>query len=130
MRGSRSFVARLDGTLNTATGAVVMSGRVARGAYRGSWVEEQGQLVDPATARFEGTIDVFTTPGIREYPLPNPASQPLVIILGPDQNLWFTEFLGNRIGVMRRNGRLVAEYEIPTRDSRPDVLVAGPDGAI
>jgi hypothetical protein len=59
VKGRRAFTARLSGTLNTATGAVAMSGRVIKGRYKGAWVEEHGQLVDPATSRFQGTIDVF-----------------------------------------------------------------------
>lgn len=59
IKGRRAFTARLSGTLNTNTGAVAMSGRVTKGRYKGAWVEERGQLVDPATLRFQGTIDVF-----------------------------------------------------------------------
>ena len=56
--GERSFTARLHGTLDTLTGAVEMKGRVVEGYLEGSQVREAGQLVDPATLAFEGTIDV------------------------------------------------------------------------
>jgi hypothetical protein len=56
--GERSFTARLHGTLDTNTGAVEMKGRVVEGYLDGSQVREAGQLVDPATSAFEGTIDI------------------------------------------------------------------------
>jgi hypothetical protein len=56
--GPKSFTARLSGTLDTVTGAVAMKGRVVEGYLRGSKVSEQGQLVDPGTLAFQGTIDI------------------------------------------------------------------------
>jgi hypothetical protein len=57
--GSSSFTTRLSGILNTETGAVVMNGRVSEGYLLGAQVHEEGQLVDPATLRFVGTIQLF-----------------------------------------------------------------------
>ena len=57
--GSQSFTARLKGVLNTKTGAVVMNGRVIDGYLVGARVHEQGQLVDPNTSRFVGTIRIM-----------------------------------------------------------------------
>ena len=54
--GRKSFTARLSGTLDTTTGAVAMRGRVVEGYLRGAKVRERGQLVDPETSAFEGTI--------------------------------------------------------------------------
>jgi hypothetical protein len=59
--GPQSFTARLHGTLDTTTGAVEMKGRVVEGYLEGSQVREAGQLVDPATSAFVGTIDVRPT---------------------------------------------------------------------
>jgi hypothetical protein len=59
--GEQSFTARLHGTLDTTTGAVEMKGRVVEGHLEGSQVRESGQLVDPATSAFEGTIDIRPT---------------------------------------------------------------------
>lgn len=59
--GSDSFVADLTGILNLNTGRVVMNGRVvsaADPALVGAQVHEEGQLVDPATSTFQGTITV------------------------------------------------------------------------
>jgi hypothetical protein len=57
--GAKSFTARLSGILNTQTGNVVMTGSVVDGYLQGARVDEQGQLVDAATLRFEGTIRVM-----------------------------------------------------------------------
>ncbi len=56
--GERSFTARLAGTLNTETGKVKMRGSVIEGWHLGARVKERGQLVDPATSRFVGTIKI------------------------------------------------------------------------
>jgi hypothetical protein len=57
--GDRSFTARLDGLLNTQTGAVVMDGSVTEGYLLGARVHETGQLADAATSRFTGFITMF-----------------------------------------------------------------------
>jgi hypothetical protein len=54
--GASSFTARLDGILNTRTGRVVMNGNVISGYLVGAQVHEAGQLVDPATLEFAGSI--------------------------------------------------------------------------
>jgi hypothetical protein len=54
-----SFTARLNGTLNTLTGQVVMNGTVVDGWLLGAQVHEEGQLIDPNTLRFQGTIQVM-----------------------------------------------------------------------
>jgi hypothetical protein len=54
--GASSFTARLSGVLNTKTGGVVMNGTVISGAWLGAQVHEEGQLVDPATSEFAGSI--------------------------------------------------------------------------
>ncbi len=57
--GDSSFTARLSGTLHTSTGHVVMNGRVIEGDYLGALVHETGQLIDPATLRFQGLIQIM-----------------------------------------------------------------------
>jgi hypothetical protein len=54
--GDKSFIADLSGILNTETGAVVMDGTVVEGYLAGAQVHEEGQLVDPDTLRFQGSI--------------------------------------------------------------------------
>jgi hypothetical protein len=56
---ARSFIARLDGTLDTETGEVALSGSVVDGYRAGARVEEQARLVDGERSEFHGTIVVF-----------------------------------------------------------------------
>jgi hypothetical protein len=58
--GPSSFTAHLDGVLNTKTGAVVMNGTVVAGAWFGAQVHEEGQLVNPTTSEFVGSMRVMT----------------------------------------------------------------------
>jgi hypothetical protein len=46
----------LEGILNSEAGAVVMNGTVIDGLLLGAQVYEEGQLIDPATQRFAGSI--------------------------------------------------------------------------
>ena len=39
---------------------------------------------------------------ISEFPLPTDGRQPAGITLGPDGNLWFTEYNANKIGCITR----------------------------
>ena len=54
--GQSSFTARLSGVLNTKTGKVVMDGNVISGYLLGAQVHEEGQLVNPDTFEFVGSI--------------------------------------------------------------------------
>ncbi len=49
------------------------------------------------------------------------------IAVGPDGNLWFTEYNDNRIGRITPSGS-VTEFLIPTAYSQPWTIAAGPDG--
>jgi streptogramin lyase len=48
-------------------------------------------------------------------------------VAGPDGNLWFTEFLGDRIGRITPSGT-INEYSVPTTPSGPSGIAVGPDG--
>lgn len=65
---------------------------------------------------------------LTEYQLPTHGSQPGHIVLGPDGNIWFAEYAGNRIGRLTPGG-LLTEFTVPTTSSLAD-LTAGRDGAI
>jgi virginiamycin B lyase len=56
------------------------------------WFTESGPL--------SNAIGRITTGGVitNHFPVPTPASEPSDITQGPDGNLWFTEFLANKIG--------------------------------
>src|SRR6266536_661072 len=64
-----------------------------------------------------------------EYSTPTPNSGPISIVLGPDDNLWFTEHWENKIGRITATGT-ISEFVIPTRKSLPGSITAGPDGNI
>src|ERR1035438_1598757 len=51
------------------------------------------------------------------------------IVAGPDGALWFSEYLGNRIGRIKTSGA-ITEYPIPTSNGGPFWIAAGPDGAL
>lgn len=60
--GSDSHTSRINGILNTKTGKVVMNGVVIEAENPnliGAQVHEEGQLIDPATSRFAGTIRIM-----------------------------------------------------------------------
>jgi hypothetical protein len=57
--GTESFTAHLSGMINNLTGSVVMDGTVVDGFLQGAQVHEEGQLVNAATLRFEGSIRVM-----------------------------------------------------------------------
>ena len=54
-----SFTAKMTGILNTNTGKVVMNGVVSDGWLEGAQVHEEGQLTNPATGQFQGTIRIM-----------------------------------------------------------------------
>ncbi len=64
---------------------------------------------------------------ITEFRIPTADSFPDGITRGPDGNLWFTEYVANRIGRITPSGA-VTEYLIPTTNSRPAGITSGPDG--
>jgi hypothetical protein len=74
-------------------------------------------------------IEQITPDGqITEYPLPTPRGVSGITI-GPDGNIWFTEFSANQIGMITPDGQ-INEYPIPTPNSRPEAITAGPDGNV
>src|SRR5438270_281937 len=56
-------------------------------------------------------------------------ANPYTITAGPDGNLWFTEYIGNRIGRITPTGT-VTEFPIPTTNSQPVGITGGPDGNV
>ena len=68
-----------------------------------------------------------SSPGITEFPIPTADSVPLGIAAGPDGNVWFTEFGGNRIGRITPSGT-ITEFPLLTAYSYPYGIAAGADG--
>jgi virginiamycin B lyase len=65
---------------------------------------------------------------INEFPIPTTHTFPLGITTGPDGNLWFTEAVGNAIGMLNPSTHTVEEFPIPTANSSPSGITTGPDG--
>jgi streptogramin lyase len=64
---------------------------------------------------------------VTEFAIPTAASYPEGVTAGPDGNLWFTEFSGNKVAKITPAGA-VTEYTIPTANSQPQGITTGPDG--
>jgi virginiamycin B lyase len=69
-----------------------------------------------------------------EFPVPTANSDPIAITFGPDANLWFTEFNGNRIANITSSGAITEFPTLPLnpqgQSAEPDVIVRAPDGAL
>lgn len=63
-----------------------------------------------------------------EIVVPTAGSGALDVALGPDGNMWFTEYSANKIGVASVTGTVLHEYIVPTPASGPSCMVQGPDG--
>jgi len=73
------------------------------------------------TSARPGTITAFS--------LPTANTLPYGITAGPDGNLWFTEYYGNKIGRITPGGT-ITEFPLPAADSSPTAITAGPDGTL
>ncbi|MBV9829754.1 MAG: hypothetical protein JO001_29390 [Alphaproteobacteria bacterium] len=80
---------------------------------------------------FTGVLAGFTRPAaaqVTEFTITTANSQPIDgITTGPDGNLWFTEFAGNKIGRITPGGT-ITEFPLPTANSQPIGIVTGSDG--
>jgi virginiamycin B lyase len=86
------------------------------------------------TARDSGKIGVATITGpttatLVDFTIPTAGSQPYGIALGGDNNMWFTEHTGNKIGRITLAGT-ITEFPVPTRSSAPSGIAKGPDGSL
>jgi streptogramin lyase len=91
-----------------------------------------GSTLTPILCDATGPGDVaahfaVTPSAITEYSVTTGASNPQRIAAGPDGNLWFIEYAGNKIGKMTTAG-VLTEYKIPTNASNAQGIAAGPDG--
>jgi streptogramin lyase len=74
-------------------------------------------------------IPLLTSSNIQEFTLSDSNCQPFGITVGPDNALWFTEYVDNRIGRMETNGITTNEYALPTAGA-PYGITAGRDGSL
>jgi hypothetical protein len=61
------------------------------------------------------------------FTIPTPNSQPCALVEGPDGNVWFAEWAGNKIGRMTPSGTFT-EFPLPTPISQPSSITVGSDG--
>src|ERR1700741_3577044 len=60
--------------------------------------------------------------------IPSVDSKPYIIVVGPDDHLWFCESGASKIGRFNPNERSFVEFDTPTPNSRPIGIVPGADG--
>lgn len=65
---------------------------------------------------------------VAEFPVPTANSNPISIVAGSDGNLWFTEILGNKIGMINPTTHAATDFPLPTANANPYWIAAGPDG--
>jgi streptogramin lyase len=89
----------------------------------------EGNLWGFGSSELQGERVLSVTPGVqvKSFPLPHKESGPDSIALGPDGNLWFTEYFGNRIGRITPAG-VITEFDLPIETGKPKGIAAGPDG--
>jgi DNA-binding beta-propeller fold protein YncE len=63
-----------------------------------------------------------------DFATPTASSSPRGIAVGPDGNLWFTEWGVNKIGEINPVTHLISEFATPTASSGPSGIAVGPDG--
>jgi streptogramin lyase len=80
-------------------------------------------LAGGAALSVRSTLAVTLT----EYAIPTAHSTPSDIVLGPDGNLWFTEYGGDKIGRITPAGA-ITEYPLPQAGSAAIAIAVGPDG--
>jgi len=61
----------------------------------------------------------------KEYAIPTPQANPYQVALDQTGNAWFSEFSGDRIGVVAANGTLL-EFQIPITSSNPTGITVDP----
>lgn len=78
-----------------------------------------GRIASPSSAG--------STLVVQDYPIPTANSFPIGIVVGPDDNVWFTEKDGHKIGKLDTKSNVITEYPTPTANSGPVGIAVGPD---
>jgi virginiamycin B lyase len=66
---------------------------------------------------------------VTEFPVPTANSGPSEVVLGPDGNVWFTEFNSGRVAQITPQGA-IQEFPTPSLNSTPYFIAVGSDGNI
>jgi streptogramin lyase len=75
--------------------------------------------------RFDPSTSNFTT-----VQVPTMGSFPMRLAVDDQNKIWFTEFLGNKIGVYDQNKKQLTEYSVPTNASGPADLTFDKAGTL
>ena len=75
-------------------------------------------IFDPGSEQF-GVINIQTN-----------SSFPMCITVDSSDRVWFTEFLGNKIGMYDQTSKRLSEYVVPTNESGPADLTFDKNGAL
>jgi virginiamycin B lyase len=67
---------------------------------------------------------------MRRHAIATAGSQPYILIIGPDRQLWFTESGASRIGRLDLANGSMREFIVPTAHSQPVGITAGGDGRL
>ncbi len=120
--------------------------RLITGPDGNVWFTEQGAVGGNKQPGKIGRVSCVVCGGapsneVTEFTTPdqNPPSNPAGIAVGPDGNLWYTEYSrqnmdgsqsgGNRIGRITTAGQ-ITEFPLPTQYARADGITGGPDGGV
>jgi virginiamycin B lyase len=91
--------------------------------YAQGLANKVGRIASPSSAD-SGKLTV------QDYPVPTANSFPIGIVVGPDDNVWFTEKNGHKIGKLNTKSNVITEYATPTANSGPVGIAVGPDNNI
>jgi streptogramin lyase len=64
---------------------------------------------------------------ITETPVPQASSGPTGIVMGPDGNIWFTEYFKNSIAMFNVTTSKIKRFHLATINARPAGITVGPD---
>jgi probable HAF family extracellular repeat protein len=125
--------------------AFPIGGSVTLTASAGTaWLWSTGATTQAITVTLAGTYSVAVTgangcsatsaglvvtggAAITEFAIPS-GGDPLDLAIGPDGNVWFTEYFAGRIGRITPTG-VITEFAVPNCSGcRPSGIVRGPDG--
>lgn len=101
------------------------AGLSVRGADGAIWFSDQLYSGTPPVYDYMARLDPSGT--FTEYAIPWTNSAPFGMTLGPDGNVWFTEFYAGRIGRITPQGALT-DYSLGSSTHRPSGIALGPDG--
>ncbi len=118
-----------SGTLSLSSAVLQQPGATSTLSYNGKILASASVSASLAGVA-PSTVTIAPTPAVTVYPLPNANSVPFALTVDAANNLWFTEFNGNRIGELPNGTTTFTEHAVPTNASTPYGIAVGLDGRI